>query len=57
MARSFDREARDLAEAALRLTQAVRDAFFRKQMPSDVSYPLEDAEAEAKNILAKTVGA
>ena len=51
------KDARNLAEATLRLTQAVQERFFRQQMPAELSYPLDDAEGEAKSILAKTQGA
>lgn len=55
---SFNKDARNLAEATLRLCTQLRldhpEAVGKKD---GILYPLEDAEGEAMNIMAKTVGA
>ncbi len=62
MANSFEKDARNLAEATLRLAYEMRSIL--RVVPSmnistvqDACYALDDAEGEAKNILAKTTKA
>jgi ATP-dependent protease HslVU (ClpYQ) ATPase subunit len=60
---SFEQDARNLAEATMRLIQENRNlcaiicnSVSVKTM-NDLEYAMSDAEGEAKNILAKTKGA
>lgn len=61
MANSLERDARNLAEATLRLVSEARDFLSSLEAngydTSGERYALDDAEGEAKNILARTVGA
>ena len=58
---SFQRDARNLAEATLRLVMAaltfVDIAKRDTDACNDLVRALDDAEGEAKNIMAKTIGA
>jgi hypothetical protein len=62
MANSFERDARNLAEATLRLVKASEDLLKKPSLGQNYNiealvYSTDDAKGEAKNILAKTVGA